>query len=581
MPRTKKLRISLATKCQMLFGAAVILIVSSALTVVWHRMQLLVREGQEYTASKLAETWLEDKIARGIALHGSADIPASLANDADALVLIDKEDFDTAGAHDEFLARAVERFQTHAQINELSTPFQDVDGRPFLRYARALRKADLARIGPSASAYRPGLDAPGLAGPPEKIIYIQLHSDRIATQLLYNRMYTILAGLVACLLAIGVFWFVTTRLILSPVHVLRETAEKVSEGDINIRADVNTGDEFEQLAEIFNHMLENLRANQEELSGANKSLDLKLGELAQSNVSLYEANKIKGEFLANVSHELRTPLNSIIGFAEVLEETLKDRTGPMDEKRKRYAANIITSSRRLLDLINDLLDLAKIEAGRIDLRVAPMSVSDTTEGLANLIRPQAEKKQIDLRVRVAPNLPLVQTDAGKFQQILFNFLSNAVKFTPGGGTITLSASLTTQPASAVADGRATVVAAPPAGPAFPRPHPAAPPTTSPASNPPPSTAAEGEPRLIVSVADTGPGIPIDQHERVFEKFTQLDSTVTKEFGGTGLGLTISRELADLLQGQIILESDTGKGATFSLMIPLTLEAKSMALMPQA
>ena len=237
-----------------------------------------------------------------------------------------------------------------------------------------------------------------------------------------------------------------------------------------------------------------------------------------------------------MSHELRTPLHSIIGFAEVLQETLQPRTGPVDEKRKRYIANIITSSGRLLDLINDLLDLAKIEAGRVELTVGPMSVKDTAEGLVNLIRPQAERASIELVTKVQRNLPTVQTDAGKVQQIVFNFLSNAVKFTPDGGTVTLSSEMI-------------------------------------AGNGP------HKPGLRISVSDTGPGIPDHMQEKIFEKFMQLESAVTREHGGTGLGLTISRDLAQLLQGEIELESRQGQGATFSLVIPLQLATRGAALMP--
>ena len=288
---------------------------------------------------------------------------------------------------------------------------------------------------------------------------------------------------------------------------------------------------------MFNTMLENLKSNQDQLSSINKSLDLKLGELAESNVALYEANKIKGEFLANVSHELRTPLNSIIGFAEVLGEALAGRDDPKDEKRRRYAANIITSSRRLLDLINDLLDLAKIEAGRMELRVGPVSIADTLEGLLNLIKPLAEKRGITIRQKTKPNLPTVHTDAGKLQQVLFNFLANAVKFTPPQGTVTIEAHLL------------------------------------------PNTHGAEPTHIQISVQDTGPGIPDEDQKRIFDKFVQLDPGVTKEHGGTGLGLTISQELADLLQGQITLDSTPGRGATFHLTIPLILTEPTTPLMP--
>ncbi|MCX5660619.1 MAG: ATP-binding protein [Planctomycetota bacterium] len=207
-----------------------------------------------------------------------------------------------------------------------------------------------------------------------------------------------------------------------------------------------------------------------------------------------------------------------------------------------------------------------------------MSVEDTTEGLLNLIRPQAEKRGIELRLKVEPNIRPVLTDASKFQQIVFNFLSNAIKFTPQGGQVTLSASLVhaapTLPAPAPTppegEGHGEGEDAESAAAAI---------ASAQAPAPAPVAAAPPEPRLCVSVSDTGPGIPLEMQERIFEKFTQLALQVTKEHEGTGLGLTICRELTALLQGQIILDSIPGKGATFSLVIPLSLEARSAPLMP--
>jgi signal transduction histidine kinase len=537
----QKVRISLANKCQLLFGAAVLLILTAALTVVWLRMQVLVREEQEETARKIARAWLSDMIQLGGSMLELERLPNAMEGEQGlTLTLVRRDEFEIAARRDAFLANAIERFESREEKRDLFRTVSDDSGQRYYRYIRAIRKSDLMRIGGGEEAgfTNPTVEVPGLADPLEMMLVIQLRSDRAERQLMLNRIYIIAAGLLAGLLAIATFWFITTRLILSPVRVLRDTAEKVSDGDLNIRADINTGDEFEQLSHMFNHMLETLKSSQDQLKGTNKSLDLKLGELAEHNVALYEANKIKGEFLANVSHELRTPLNSIIGFAEVLEETLKDKTStPVDEKRRRYVSNIITSSRRLLDLINDLLDLAKIEAGRMEVRVGPLSVADTIEGLVNLIKPQADKKQIELQVKVAGSLPVVQTDAGKLQQVLFNFLSNAVKFTPAQGRVTVSA--------AVVAGRGEGAA----------------------------------PRVRISVSDTGPGIALDQQDRIFEKFSQLDSTVTKEHGGTGLGLTISKELANLLQGEIELDSDVGRGATFSIIIPQSLQARSIPLMP--
>lgn len=536
----RSVHISLANKCQILFGGAVIFILTVALSVVWMRMQDLVRQEQEETSRNLAGAWLADMIQLGGAWT-SFDQQSRHDGPGGGLRmrLIEKEDFLFVSQSDPFIAEAIEVFQRISGEKEYSRPTRNDRDESVFSYARAIRKSDLAHIrGGFGAGFKPTVDVSFIADPVEMVLAIQFRSDLAERQLFINRIYIISAGLLAVLMAIGVFYYITKRIILSPVRVLKNTAEQVSAGDLNIRSDINTGDEFEHLSDVFNQMLENLKSNQDQLRGINKSLDLKLGELAEHNVALYEANKIKGEFLANVSHELRTPLNSIVGFAEVLQETLKDGREPIDEKRKRYASNIILSSRHLLDLINDLLDLAKIEAGRMDVRVAPMSVGDTIEGLVNLIRPQSDKKRLDIQMKIARDIPLIQTDASKFQQVIFNFLSNAVKFTPEGGTLTISARML------------------------------------------PATTQDGQGRLRVSVRDTGPGIAKEDQPRIFEKFTQLDQSVTREHAGTGLGLTISRELATLLMGEIELESEKGQGATFSLIIPVTLEPRTEALMPE-
>lgn len=545
MLMAKRVRISLANKCQLLFGAAVILILAAALGVVSHPMRKMVESGPRNRGRDIAELWLDGQIQIGPALTAIADVAPPLTPGVGrTLALIEKEDFDLAASADRFLSQAIERFAALPAVEDWFTVAEDAAGQTYYRYARAIRESEMVRLGVrSSGGPDPGRETAALVDPLERVLLIDLRDPGAASQQMINRIYIVAAGIFAGLLAIGVFWFITTRIILSPVRLLRDYAAKVSEGDINIRSDINTGDEFEQLSQMFNAMLENLKSNQDQLRSVNKGLDLKLGELAESNVALYEADKIKGEFLANVSHELRTPLHSIIGFAEVLQETLADRTGPVDEKRKRYAQNIIHSSGRLLDLITDLLDLAKIEAGRLDLHVGPVSIADTSEGLINLMRPQAEKRGIALDLKVEPNLPVVETDAGRLQQILFNFLANAVKFTPRGGRITLTAAQL-----------------------------------------PPGESASGlgtdeAPRIRFSVNDTGPGIALADQDRIFEKFVQLDPSVTKEHGGTGLGLTISRELAEMLQGQIELDSDFDRGATFSLFIPIVLEFRSVPLMP--
>jgi signal transduction histidine kinase len=307
------------------------------------------------------------------------------------------------------------------------------------------------------------------------------------------------------------------------VRKLRQTAERVQAGDLRIRSQIKTGDEFEQLSEAFNLMLDRLEQGQAQLRALNESLDLKLTELSEANVGPYESNRFKSEFLANVSHELRTPLNSIIGFTELLQE-MGQADPDANAKQLRYINNIITSGRSLLEMINELLDMAKIEAGRMEVNIEPTSVGDLIEGLAGIMRPQASPKNIELRTVVAQRLPTIETDPGKLQQILFNFLSNAIKFTPEGGTVTISADRVTR--------------------------------------------QDNSAGVRLAVADTGPGIAYDMQDVIFEKFRQIDASHTREHAGTGLGLAICKELAEMLGAAVSFVSEPGRGATFFVDLPL-------------
>ncbi|MEM6855610.1 MAG: HAMP domain-containing sensor histidine kinase [Planctomycetota bacterium] len=554
----KGIRISLANKCQLLFGLAVVLVMTAALTVVGWRMQTLVEQAPERRAKDLAEMWLAEQITFGEPVQRIEENDDPAFTTGVVLTLIDEDELEPAAARDPFLDSAVQRFdQTPTAVDHFASS-RDADGQLTFRYARAVRASDIARM---EGTFEAGLDAAGLADPLQQVLLVQLRDQEAAMQQTLNRIYIVAAGLFAGLLAIAVFYYITTRIILSPVRVLRGYAERVSEGDILIRSDINTGDEFEQLSDMFNTMLESLKANQDELQSANNTLDMKLMDMAEANVALFEANKVKGEFLANVSHELRTPLNSIIGFAEIMQETLADRTGPMDEKRKRYASNIIVSSRRLLELINDLLDIAKIEAGKMQLRLATVSVIDTLEGLVTLIRPQAEKKQVRLFIEVSPRLPMIETDPGKLQQVVFNFLANAVKFTPAGGTVTLRAESAPPPPPPPEEDRA-----------------AGSPATSRSASGVTSIDPADAAYIRISVADTGPGISDDDQERIFEKFTQLDPGVTKSHGGTGLGLTIAKELTAMLGGTLAVDSTPGRGATFSVTLPVVAQVDDDAVL---
>lgn len=330
-------------------------------------------------------------------------------------------------------------------------------------------------------------------------------------------------GIVTVTLAMIVLYVIIRFVVVKPLQHLRSVSDEISRGNTELRADIQTNDEFEELANAFNRMLRHLTDTQSALRHVNQDLDAKVDQLAQLNMRLYEMNRLKSDFLANMSHELRTPLNSIIGFSEVLQgvDTLTD-------KQKRYAQNIQKSGRLLLDLINDILDLAKIEAGKMELRPSEFRLEAVLHAQCDMVRPLSEEKNIDLLVNVEPDVPEVYQDRSKLQQVLINLLSNSIKFTPEGGRITVAARRN------------------------------------------PETQ-----QLIMTVADTGVGIAEEDREIIFEKFRQSshtmgDGNLTREYSGTGLGLSIVKELCKLLGGEITFESELGKGSTFQVVLPWCL-----------
>ncbi|MGD0078842.1 MAG: HAMP domain-containing sensor histidine kinase, partial [Sedimentisphaerales bacterium] len=348
-------------------------------------------------------------------------------------------------------------------------------------------------------------------------LIIEKPAEEIKRADLLNGVWIVFAMLIGVTGAFVAFYIITQRVILSPVRQLRALANNVAEGNLDIRSSINTRDEYEKLAEAFNHMLDGLQAAQEKLRQANRQLDDKIIELSERNIELFRANKVKGDFLANISHEFRTPLNSIMGFAQVLRdkpELLKE------DKGRRYAENIIAGGQRLLNMINDLLYLARAEADKVQLHIEQTTAQDIVNAVVVSFSEMTREKNIDVALDVRDN-PSFVSDAGKIQQILENYMSNAVKFTPEGGKIDLAAGLL------------------------------------------------DEKTIRFSVTDTGCGIAEQYREKIFQKFGQIGNPMTRQPTGTGLGLAISKELADMLAGQVGFESKSGAGSTFWLDIPLT------------
>jgi signal transduction histidine kinase len=237
-------------------------------------------------------------------------------------------------------------------------------------------------------------------------------------------------------------------------------------------------------------------------------------ELQRLYRELQAASRHKSEFLANMSHELRTPLNAIIGFTQVLQQKL---FGEVNEKQEEYLEDIHGSANHLLALINDVLDLSKVEAGQVELEVATFSLREALERGVVMVRERAVKNGVRLAVEPSPEVELVEGDERRIRQVVFNLLSNAVKFTPEGGSVDVR-----------------------------------------------SARRNGE--VLVSVVDTGPGIAADDQERIFEEFQQTEVGAEQK-EGTGLGLALCRKLVELHGGRIWVESELGAGATFTFTLP--------------
>ncbi|MCH7527259.1 MAG: HAMP domain-containing protein, partial [Planctomycetes bacterium] len=419
--------ISLAAKCRILFGVAVLSILAATLYLPWVYMVSLsdtseVRRAEQAAVAARLTANVDSQDLASAQSQLERDWPATapvvdFLGQAPELISVDKEPLLKATRPHGFL---YESFRTLREDpnRRLVYKFQSDETSRWLRLAMAIRTA---ATDPEPNALR-------------GIIHVRMPIQN--ENRFWSSMVLVFAGLSGGLLAMLVFYLVTQRLILSPVRHLRRVAEQVTHGDIDVRASVATGDEFEQLGNALNDMLAHLQQSHDELRTINRSLDVRLGELAETNVALYEANRLKSEFIANVSHELRTPLGLIINFAELLRDALDDP--PSDLSRLiRYATNILQSGRSLLDFINDLLDLAKIEAGKVELNLTEFSLIDTCEALIEFVLPLAEKKKIQLNGPKINELPKLHSDAGRVRQILYNLLSNAVKFTPEGGVVSL------------------------------------------------------------------------------------------------------------------------------------------------
>lgn len=323
---------------------------------------------------------------------------------------------------------------------------------------------------------------------------------------LSNITFTLL--IIGTLILVSVTYGIA-RSISNNIKRLQETAVKFQGGDYNERAILNTRDEIGQLASSFNEMAASIQEREVEL--------VKARTIAQTAATLADENsQLKSEFLSTMSHELRTPLNAIEGFTSIMLSGMGIELSPRAEDMVR---RVSSNSKRLLSLINDFLDLSRIESGRMDIVQMPISPQDIAQSWENEVGILAEAKDIDFVVNVSPQLPaMILGDEDALSKITINLLSNAFKFTHEGRVLL--------------------------------------------------NLERADDNWVISVSDTGIGIPAHSREYIFDEFRQVDGSTMREYGGTGLGLSLVQKLSRIMGGYVTLHSELGEGSTFIVTLPL-------------
>jgi signal transduction histidine kinase len=348
-------------------------------------------------------------------------------------------------------------------------------------------------------------------GKPVLVLRVDVPRDiyqRGETVIGYFMVSMVVVGLIVAIVAI----LIMEKQVLSRLTRLSEAVSKIGKsGDLSLRVSMRGRDEVAKLADTIDVMTETL----EQSSKA----------LREKNVQLEEANRAKSEFLARMSHELRTPLNVIIGFSELMLDGI---TGKVNREQRQCLNDILGSGRHLLGLINDILDLSKIESGKMELKLRKIALPRVIESIKSEIAPMLVAKKQTLEISVEEGLPPVRADKAKVRQVLLNLLSNSIKFTPDGGKLKVE-------------------------------------------------AVREDSWCRVSVIDNGVGIRKEDQEKIFEPFSQLDNSLTGEEKGTGLGLTIAKQIVEKHGGRIWVESEYGKGSKFSFTLPLAKVDKPPSL----
>ncbi len=346
------------------------------------------------------------------------------------------------------------------------------------------------------------------------VIFAQPQAAFLAPIQAQTNTALMLAAIIAGMVTIAAV--VMGQILTKPLISLTKKVSQFTAGNLNIRVKIRAKDEIGNLANSFNNMIERIQNYTESLEA--------------KNTELSDIDKLKDEFLANTSHELKTPLNGIIGIAESM---IDGATGDLNQEQNTNLLMIASSGRRLSNLINDILDLSRLKHKNLELQIKPIGMREITDIVLTLSKPLAQQKSLQLINSISTEIPAVSADENRIQQVLYNLIGNAIKFTEMG---TIEVSAVVIPSFKLSFDK-----------------------------------AKEKGLLEITISDTGIGIASDKLERIFESFEQADGSITRSYGGSGLGLSITKQLVELQGGKIRVESTLGKGSQFIFTLPLSVE----------